>query len=274
MSKPCIICVALNGSVARKSDNPAVPISIEEEVESAQEAFEAGATIAHCHVRNADETPTSDPEKFARLKEGLETHCPEMIIQFSTGGRTGAGQARGAMLSLRPHMASLTTGSNNFPGRVYENPPELIDWLAGEMRTHGIKPEVEAFDLGHIFHAAAMNRDGRIPGRLYIQFVMGVKNAMPVDREVFDFYVKTVERLAPDADWCAAGIGPHQITLNEWCIAGGGHCRTGLEDNIRLDRETLAPSNAALVRRTAELCEKYGRPVATPAQAREILSIA
>ncbi|MDM8165740.1 3-keto-5-aminohexanoate cleavage protein [Roseovarius sp.] len=274
MSKPCIICVALNGSVARKSDNPAVPISIEEEVESAQEAFEAGATIAHCHVRNADETPTSDPEKFARLKEGLETHCPEMIIQFSTGGRTGAGQARGEMLSLRPHMASLTTGSNNFPGRVYENPPELIDWLAGEMRTHGIKPEVEAFDLGHIFHAAAMNRDGRIPGRLYIQFVMGVKNAMPVDREVFDFYVKTVERLAPDADWCAAGIGPHQITLNEWCIAGGGHCRTGLEDNIRLDRETLAPSNAALVRRTAELCEKYGRPVATPAQAREILSIA
>ena len=274
MSKPCIICVALNGSVARKSDNPAVPISIEEEVESAHEAFEAGATIAHCHVRNADETPTSDPEKFARLKEGLEKHCPEMIIQFSTGGRTGAGQARGAMLSLRPHMASLTTGSNNFPGRVYENPPELIDWLAGEMRTYGIKPEIEAFDLGHIFHAAAMNRDGRIPGRLYIQFVMGVKNAMPVDREVFDFYVKTVERLVPDADWCAAGIGPNQITLNEWCIAGGGHCRTGLEDNIRLDRETLAPSNAALVRRTGELCEKYERPVATPAEARKILSIA
>lgn len=273
MSKPCIICVALNGSVARKSDNPAVPISIEEEIESAHEAFEAGATIAHCHVRNADETPTSDPEKFARLKEGLEAHCPEMIIQFSTGGRTSAGEARGAMLSLRPHMASLTTGSNNFPGRVYENPPTLIDWLAGEMRSYDIKPEVEAFDLGHIFHAAAMNRDGRIPGRLYIQFVMGVKNAMPVDREVFDFYVKTVERLVPDADWCAAGIGPHQITLNEWCIAKGGHCRTGLEDNIRLDRETLAPSNAALVRRTAELCEKYERPVATPAQAREILSI-
>ncbi len=273
MSKPCIICVALNGSVARKSDNPAVPISIEEEVESAQEAFEAGASIAHCHVRNEDETPSSDPEKFARLKEGLEKHCPGMIIQFSTGGRTGLGEARGAMLSLRPDMASLTTGSNNFPGRVYENPPVLIDWLAEEMRKYDIKPEIEAFDLGHIFHAAAMNRDGRIPGRLYVQFVMGVKNAMPVDREVFDFYIRTVKRLTPDADWCAAGIGRHQITLNEWCIAEGGHCRTGLEDNIRLDAGTLAPSNAALVRRTAELCEKYERPVATPAQARKILSL-
>lgn len=273
MSKPCIICVALNGSVAKKADNPAVPISIEEEVESAQEAFEAGATIAHCHVRNDDETPSSDPEKFARLKEGLEKHCPGMIIQFSTGGRTGLGEARGAMLSLRPDMASLTTGSNNFPGRVYENPPVLIDWLAAEMRKYDIKPELEAFDLGHIFHGVAMNRDGRIPGRIYIQFVMGVKNAMPVDREVFDFYIKTLKRLAPDADWCAAGIGRHQITLNEWCIAEGGHCRTGFEDNIRIDRNTLAPSNAALVRRTVELCEKYERPVATPAEARKILSL-
>lgn len=274
MSKPCIICVALNGSVARKSDNPAVPISIEEEVESAHEAFEAGATIAHCHVRNADETPTSDPEKFARLKEGLEKHCPEMIIQFSTGGRTGAGEARGAMLSLRPHMASLTTGSNNFPGRVYENPPELIDWLAGEMRTYGIKPEIEAFDLGHIFHAAAMNRDGRIPGRLYIQFVMGVKNAMPVDRAVFDFYRATVARLfGENAAWCAAGIGQNQIVLNEWAISTGGHARTGLEDNVRLDRKTLAPSNAALVQRAADLCSRYDRPVASPAQARQILGL-
>ncbi|MEC7259748.1 MAG: 3-keto-5-aminohexanoate cleavage protein, partial [Pseudomonadota bacterium] len=123
MSKPCIICVAITGSVPTKAANPAVPISIEEQVESTQEAFEAGATICHAHVRNPDETPTSDPEKFARLKEGLEKHCPGMIIQFSTGGRSGAGQARGGMLSLRPDMASLSVGSNNFPTRVYENPP-------------------------------------------------------------------------------------------------------------------------------------------------------
>tara|TARA_R110002110_G_scaffold196799_2_gene406737 strand:- start:329 stop:694 length:366 start_codon:yes stop_codon:yes gene_type:complete len=118
-----------------------------------------------------------------------------------------------------------------------------------------------------------MNRDGRISGRLYIQFVMGVKNAMPADRETFDFYIKTVERLVPDALWCAAGVGPNQVVLNEWAIAAGGHARAGLEDNVRWDKHTLAPSNAALIKRAADLCEKYERPVATPAQARQMLGL-
>lgn len=274
MSKnPCIICVAITGSVPTKAANPAVPISVEEQIESTQEAFEAGASICHAHVRNDDETPSSDPEKFARLKEGLEKHCPGMIIQFSTGGRSGAGKTRGSMLPLAPDMASLTVGSNNFPTRVYENPPDLVDWLSAEMRAYRIKPEIEAFDLSHIHHAVKMSEDGRIPGKLYIQFVMGVKNAMPVDRDVFDYYVTTVKRLAPDAQWCAAGIGKDQITLNDWAVSAGGHARTGLEDNVRLDRETLAPSNAALVKRVVELCDKYERPVATWQQARDILEL-
>lgn len=273
MADPCIICVAITGSVAQKSDNPAVPITVSEQVESTHEAFEAGASICHAHVRNDDGSPSSDPEKFARLKEGLEKHCPGMIIQFSTGGRSGAGRERGGMLPLRPDMASLTVGSNNFPTRVYENPPDLVDWLAGEMREYDVKPEIEAFDLGHIFQAAKMAGDGRLKGPLYIQFVFGVKNAMPADREVFDFYRKTMARLTPDAHWCAAGIGPAQIVVNEWCIANGGHTRTGLEDNVRLDRNTLAPSNAALVKRAVALCEKYERPVATTAQARQILGL-
>ncbi|MFU8882814.1 MAG: 3-keto-5-aminohexanoate cleavage protein [Rhodobacterales bacterium] len=273
MTKPCIICVAITGSVPTKADNPAVPITVAEQVESTQEAFEAGATICHAHVRNDDGTPSSDPEKFARLKEGLEKHCPGMIIQFSTGGRSGAGQTRGGMLPLRPDMASLSVGSNNFPTRVYENPPDLVDWLAAEMVKYEVKPEIECFDLSHIHQAAKMAKDGRIPGPLYVQFVMGVKNAMPVDRDTFDFYIKTVERLLPDAEWCAAGIGPGQIVLNEWVVAAGGHARAGLEDNIRLDRDRLAPSNAALIRRVTDLCEKYERPVATTAQAREILGL-
>ena len=273
MSKPCIICVAITGSVPRKEDNPAVPITVEEQIESTQAAFETGAAIAHCHVRNDDQTTTSDPERFARLKEGIARHCPGMIIQLSTGGRSGSGRERGGMIPLRPDMCSLSVGSNNFPTRVYENSPDLVDWLASEMRTHEVKPEIEAFDLSHIHQAAAMNRDGRIEGSLYVQFVMGVKNAMPVDRPTFDFYIETVQRLLPDAQWCAAGIGRNQIVVNEWCVAEGGHCRTGLEDNIRLDQKTLAPSNAALVQRTVDLCAKYGRPVATAAQAREILGL-
>ncbi len=273
MSNPCIICVAITGSLPRKANNPAVPITVQEQVESTQEAFEAGATIAHCHVRNDDESPSSDPEKFARLKEGLQKHCPGMIVQFSTGGRSGAGQARGGMLPLKPDMASLTVGSNNFPTRVYENPPDLVDWLASEMLEYGVKPEIEAFDLSHIHQAVAMAKDGRLRGPLYIQFVMGVKNAMPVDRDVFEYYVRTVNRLAPDAQWCAAGIGAGQIVLNEWCVEMGGHARTGLEDNVRIDKDTLAPSNAALVKRVTALCEKYHRPVATPSEARAILGL-
>lgn len=271
--KPCILCCAITGSVPRKADNPAVPTSISEQIESSQAAVEAGASILHCHVRNDDETPSSDPEKFARLKEGLERHCKGAIIQFSTGGRSGAGQERGGMLSLKPDMASLSVGSNNFPTRVYENPPDLVDWLAEQMRTYQVTPEIEAFDLSHILHAIRMHENGILYGQLYVQFVLGVKNAMPCDREVFDFYVKLFEERAPGGQWCAAGIGANQIVVNEWAIAAGGHTRAGLEDNVRLDRSTLAPSNAALIARAADLCAKYDRPVATASQARQILGL-
>ncbi len=274
MTTPCILCVAITGSLPTKANNPAVPITIAEQVESTQAAFEAGASIAHCHVRDDEGKPTSDPDRFARLVEGLKTHCPGMIIQLSTGGRSGAGAARGGMLPLRPDMASLSVGSNNFPTRVYDNPPDLVDWLAAEMLKYNVKPEIECFDLSHIVQAASMARDGRLATPLYVQFVMGVKNAMPADERIFDFYIETLNRLAPTALWCAAGIGPAQLTINEWAIAKGGHTRTGMEDNVRLDRDRLAPSNAALVKRAVDLCDKYQRPVATWAQARTMLGLA
>jgi uncharacterized protein (DUF849 family) len=270
---PCIICVAITGSVSGKHHNPAVPISISEQLESTHEAFEAGASIAHCHVRNDDGTPTSDPEKFAALQAGLTKHCPGLIIQFSTGGRSGAGRERGGMLPLKPDMASLTVGSNNFPTRTYENNPELVDWLSLEMLNYDIRPEIEIFDLSHIFKAAEMQAAGRFNGPPHVQFVMGVKNAMPLDRAVFEFYLETTRRLLPDATWCGAGIGRDQIVMNEWCVAAGGHARTGLEDNVRLDKTTLAPSNAALVRRLVDICHQHNREAATPEQARRLLQL-
>jgi len=272
--KPCIICVAITGSLPTKDNNPAVPITIAEQIESTHESFEAGASIVHAHVRDDEGKPTSDPDRFARLMEGIRTHCPGMIVQLSTGGRSGAGRTRGGMLPLKPDMASLSVGSNNFPTRVYENPPDLVDWLAAEMKTHGVMPEIEAFDLSHILKAHQMWQAGQIAARPYVQFVMGVKNAMPADREVFDYYIRTVHRLfGPDAPWCAAGIGPNQIVLNDWAVSSGGHARTGLEDNVRLDRDRLAPSNAALVRRVTELCDRYERPVADWRTARAILGL-
>ncbi|QDC08601.1 3-keto-5-aminohexanoate cleavage protein [Oceanicola sp. D3] len=275
MTTPAIICVAITGSVPTKADNSAVPITVAEQIESTHAAFEAGASIAHCHVRDDEGRPTSDPDRFAQLKAGIEAHCPGMIVQLSTGGRSGAGKARGGMLPLRPDMASLSVGSNNFPTRVYDNPPDLVDWLASEMKAYSVVPEIEAFDLSHIYQAQKLRDQGLLPETPYIQFVMGVKNAMPADRRVFDFYVETVRALfGPEAQWCAAGIGRHQSELNHWAAEAGGHLRTGLEDNIRLDRNTLAPSNAALVARAAEIAQSHGRHVASPGEARRLLGLA
>ncbi|MGL4729204.1 MAG: 3-keto-5-aminohexanoate cleavage protein [Bosea sp. (in: a-proteobacteria)] len=270
---PVVITVAITGSLPQKSDNPAVPITIAEQVESTHEAYEAGATLLHAHVRMEDGKPSSDPERFARLMEGVRRHCPGMIIQLSTGGRSGAGRERGGMIPLRPDMCSLSTGSCNFPARVYENSPELVEWLAAEMLAHDVKPEIEAFDLSMIFKAVDMVQAGHIRGPLHVQFVMGVKNAMPVDRASFEFYIATLARLAPDATWTGAGIGRHQETLARWSIELGGHCRTGLEDNVRLDRNTLAPSNAALVRRVVNIAAEFGRRPATPPEARAMLGL-
>ena len=273
MPTPCIITVAITGSLPRKKDNPAVPISVAEQIESTQQAFEAGATLVHLHVRNDDESPTSSPERFGQVLDGIRKHCPGIITQLSTGGRSGAGRERGEMLSLKPDMASLATGSVNFPTRVYDNAPDLVDWLAAEMVRYDIKPEVEAFDLSMIFQASRMQKAGGIKGPLHVQFVMGVKNAMPVDRDVLEFYVRTLARLDPEATWTGAGIGRDQVTLARWSLELGGHCRTGLEDNVRLDKEMLAPSNAALVEQVVGLCAEYDRRPATVAEARKLLHL-
>ena len=273
MTKPCIITVAITGSVPRKENNPAVPITVPEQVESTQEAFEAGATLAHVHVRNDDGSTTSDPEKFGLLKEGIEKHCPGMIVQFSTGGRSGQGSERGGMLFHRPDMASLSTGSCNFPLRIYENPPELIEDLAAKMMQYDIKPEIEAFDLSMLYQAVRLCEEGKIRAPLHVQFVMGVKNALPVVREALEFMVSELHRLMPAATWTGAGIGKDQLTLNRWSLELGGHCRTGLEDNIRFDKTRFAASNAELVKRVADLCGQYDRTVATVAEARKLLGL-
>jgi len=273
MTKPCIITVAITGSVPRKENNPAVPITIAEQVESTQAAFEAGAALAHVHVRKDDQTPTSDPDRFARLLEGLRQHCPGMIVQFSTGGRSGKGSERGGMLHLDCDMASLSTGSCNFPTIIYENHPDLVRELAEKMLQHDVKPEIEVFDLSMLYQALRMADEGLLKKPLHVQFVLGVKNAMPCIRQAFDFMVDEVQRLAPEATWVAAGIGRHQLEVNRWCLERGGHCRTGLEDNIRWDETRLAASNAELVGRVAELCGRYGRHPASAAEARNILGL-
>ena len=273
MSTPCIITVAITGSVPTKKDSPAVPISVAEQIESSHAAYEAGAALVHVHVRNDDGTTTSDPERFARFLSGIRRHCPDMIVQFSTGGRSGTGKERGGMLHLKPEMASLTTGSVNFAKIIYENHPTLINDLATSMLAHDIKPEIEIFDLAMLYNAAKLVADGLLKPPVHVQFVLGIPGALPADREVLGFELAQLERVLPGATWTAAGIGRHQLTVNEWTLELGGHCRTGLEDNLRFDKERLATSNAELVKRVADLTAKFDRSVATPAEARRILKL-
>lgn len=271
---PCIITVAITGSVPTKRDNPAVPITVPEQVESTQQAYEAGAALVHVHVRNDDGSTTSDPERFGRFLEGVRRHCPGMVVQFSTGGRSGSGKERGGMLHHGPDMGSLTTGSVNFATTIYENPPDLIEELARTMLKYHIKPEVEVFDLAMIYNAARLVDTGLLAPPVHVQFVLGIPNALPADRHVLELELAELDHVLPDATWTAAGIGRHQLTVNEWSLELGGHCRTGLEDNVRYDKSRLAASNAELVARVAGLTERYGRRVASPAEARQILGLA
>ena len=271
--QPCIITVAITGSLPRKENNPAVPITVSEQIESSHEAYEAGAALVHVHVRNEDQSTSSDPDRFAAFLKGIREHCPDIIVQFSTGGRSGAGSERGGMLKHRPDMASLTTGSCNFPTSIYENPPALIRELAETMTECRVKPEVEVFDLAMLYNAAAYLDEGLLSGPLHVQFVLGIKHALPARRDILEFEVAKLAELMPDATWVAAGVGRHQIEVNRWSLEMGGHCRTGLEDNVRWDKSRLADSNAELVARVADLCGEYGRSVATPAEAREILGL-
>ena len=274
MAEPVVITVAITGSVPRKKDTPAIPVTPKEQIESTHEAFEAGASLVHIHVRNPDESPGSDPRFFAEVQEGVRKHCPGMIIQFSTGGRGRAHSERGAMLYLKPDMASLATGSVNFPTTIYENAPDLVDSLASSMLEHGIKPEIEVFDVAMLYNAADLVKRGLLKPPVHVQLVLGIQNALPARRSVFDFFLRELPEVLPGATWVAAGLGRSQFEVNQWCLERGGQCRTGLEDNIRFDKTRLASSNAELVKKIVDVCDRYDRRPASPAEARGILGLA
>ncbi len=273
MTEPVVITVAITGAVPRKKDNPAVPVTPAEQIESTHQAFEAGASLVHIHVREKDESSSSDPALFAEVQEGVRKHCPGMIVQFSTGGRGREMSERGAMLALDPEMASLATGSVNFPTSVYANPPDFVEDLARTMIDHDIKPEIEIFDLAMLYNATRLVDKGLLKAPAHVQFVFGIPNAMPARRKILDFLLSELDDVLPGATWTAAGVARHQFEVNKWCLELGGHCRTGLEDNIKFDRDRLAASNAELVARVSDICGDYGRHPASPAEARDLLGI-
>jgi 3-keto-5-aminohexanoate cleavage enzyme len=275
MSDPCIIAVAITGSLPRKQDNPAVPISVAEQIESTHEAYEAGASLVHIHVRNDDQSSSSDPERFAAVQLGVRKHCPGMIVQFSTGGRGRDPGSRGSAIHLKPDMASLSTGSVNFPSIIYENHPSLVDRLAHLIKENGVRPEIEIFDLSHLHSARRLADLGLIDDHPHVQFVMGVQHALPAEERLLDVLLAEAKVLFPKCTWTAAGTGRNQSVVMRWALARSADgVRTGLEDNIRISKHRLARSNADLVEHAVAAVQEYNRVIASTTEARQKLHLA
>lgn len=273
MTTPAIITVAITGAVPTTKDNPAVPVTPEQQIQSAVEAFHAGATVCHVHVRDEQERPASDPALYDAVRAGIQQQCPEMIVQFSTGARGRTLEERFACLELRPEMASFSTGSVNFPQGIYENPPDVVEEKAQQMVELGIKPEIEVFDLAMLYKAAELVDRGLLIAPPHIQLVMAIKNALPPREQIVDFFVSELEALIPGATWTCMATARFQIEANKWALARGGHVRTGFEDNIYISKGRLATSNAELVARAVDLCPQYDRHPASAEETRKLLNL-
>jgi 3-keto-5-aminohexanoate cleavage enzyme len=269
MSK-LIITVAPTGSLPTKKMNPHVPITPEEIIETGVRCERLGASIIHVHARNPmDETPSTDFAIFEEIYNGLKART-NLIIQISTGGRAGTDyEQRNERLKLGPEMASLTTGSVNFPNSVYANSPDLIESLAADMKRLNIKPEMEIFDVSMINNALALVKNNLVDPPLHFDFVLGLKGALPATIENL---VHLKNSIPLDDTWTVAGIGSAQLTMAAYAILMGGHVRVGLEDNIFFQKGDLA-SNERLVERVVDFTKILGRPVATPDEARELLNL-
>ena len=264
-----IITLAPTGSIPKTKDNPHVPVTPEQIVECALKCEDEGAAIIHIHARDKEENASDEPEFFQQVVDRLEGRT-NLIINISTGGRAGVGLAsRTKRLEAGCEMASLTTGSVNFPRSAYVNPPDLVDGLAQKMKELGIKPEIEVFDLSMINNAISLQDRDLADAPLHFNFVMGLKGAMPARIE----HLVHLQGFLPEGStWLVSGVGAAQLPMNIHAVLMGGHVRVGLEDNIYYRKGELA-TNEMLVRRIGALSSEMGREVATPDEARKILKL-
>jgi len=250
--------------------NPHLPVTPEEIADTAVRCRKAGASLIHIHARDLQGKPTLDPQVFARIHD-LISERTDLIVQISTGGRAGMdAESRSAAVRLiRPEMASLTTGSMNFPDRVYANSPELIELLAKTMQEAGTKPEMEIFEPGMITNAQMLVAKGLATEPLHFDFVLGSRGSLPATAKNLLYLSETIP---PGSTWTAAGIGRWQLPMAVLAIVMGGHVRVGLEDNLYYRKGQLA-TNEQLVARVVRIAGEVGRAVATPEEARMLLGL-
>jgi len=270
MEKLIITC-ALTGAEVTKEQNPAVPYTVEEMAQSAYEAYMAGASILHIHVREDDGTPTQSKDRFKVILDAIREKCPDAILQVTTGGAVGmSDEERLAPVELKPEMATLDAGTINFGDEVFVNSfPSLINF-AKKMKEYNVKPEIEVFDRGMVENAKRLLKMGLLEAPLHFDFVLGVPSGMPADIDSLTYMVRS---LPEGSTWTVAGIGRYQLPMAVYAILLGGHVRVGLEDNIYYNKGELAKSNAQLVERVVRIAKELGREIATPQEARRILNI-
>lgn len=265
-----VITAALTGNVPTRQLTPHVPLSPEEIAADVRRCADAGASLFHIHARDEAGQPCLDIEVFKQTVRRIKDVAPEVVIQLSTGARAGRNwEARANPVRLLPEMASFTTGSNNLPGIVYENAPDFLLYLAEVFRATGVKPEIEVFEAGMINNALYLQHKGLLAPPLHFDFVLGAPGAMPASVRNLVFLSDSIPT---GATWSVAGIGRAEFPLATAAIAMGGHVRVGIEDNLYLPDGSLA-RNAQLVERVAHIARTMGRAVATPDEARGILSL-
>lgn len=266
-----IITCALSGAEVTKENNPAVPYTPEEMAEAAYEAYRAGASIIHLHVRENNGKPTQDKEVFRKNIELIKEKCPDVIVQVTTGGEVGmTDDQRLQAVELYPEMATLDAGTINFGDDIFINSwPSLINF-AKRMQEYHVKPEIEVFDRGMIQNAVRLNKMGLLDSPMHFDFVLGVPGGMPATMEDLLHMVRSIPQ---GSTWTVAGVGKDQLPMAVAAILIGGHARVGLEDNVYYSKGVLAESNAQLVKRIARIAKEIGREVATPDEARKILNI-
>jgi 3-keto-5-aminohexanoate cleavage enzyme len=267
-----IITAAISGAEVTQENNPAVPYTIEQYVREAKLAHDAGAAIIHLHARFDDGTPTQDRERFRTIINAIQTACPDVIIQPTTGGATGmSAEERLQPTELLPEMASLDCGTMNFGGDdIFVNTENMIIEFAARMSERGIKPELECFDKSHVDMALRLVRKGYIQPPLHFNFVLGVNGgATGTPRDLL--FLK--ESLPEGATFTVTGIGRCQLDMNVMGMLLGGHVRVGFEDNLKYNRDRNAVSNAEFVERIVRIAKELNLEIATPAEARQILGM-
>lgn len=267
-----IITAAISGAEVTKEHNPAVPYTVEEFVREAKMAHEAGASIIHLHVRTDEGAPTQDKDRFKVVMDAIKAECPDVIIQPSTGGAVGmSNDERLQPTELNPEMATLDCGTLNFGGdEIFENTENTIKYFGERMIERDIKPELEVFDKSMIDMALRLHKKGFIKSPMHFDFVMGVNGGISGTLRDFVFLR---ESIPADATYTVAGVGRFEFPLAAAAIIDGGHVRVGLEDNTYISKGVLTESNAQLVEKVVRLAKEFGREIATPAEAREILGL-